>query len=151
MSSNAFSAPSAATSQSYNGNAAAPSSTATQQVGASASADCRAFGDLVSVELQNMSTSRQSQLKSEILASIAKFKKAEADSRRSNETTDECAVCMEKMTKKAFTGECLHVFCFECIQQWVGMKSTCPICVGQVKTLLYNVRSNDDYDVYKFP
>ncbi len=42
-----------------------------------------------------------------------------------------CAICLDQVTlaNQATTDSCTHVYCFECIQQWVTTCSnTCPQC-----------------------
>ena len=53
------------------------------------------------------------------------------------ETNELCAICLEKITFIAKTNVCMHQFCFNCIAEWVQIKSECPIC----KKKIYLVKS----------
>ncbi|KAL0278824.1 UNVERIFIED_CONTAM: hypothetical protein PYX00_000520 [Menopon gallinae] len=59
-----------------------------------------------------------------------------------------CAICLGKLQKKSFTDSCLHQFCFQCLLQWSKVKPECPLCKQPFKSIIYNVRSNFDYDQY---
>ena len=45
---------------------------------------------------------------------------------------DTCPVCMETLDHPVRL-ECKHVFCEECISQWLETESTCPICRSAVE------------------
>ena len=108
--------------------------------------DCNKFGDHVATELKKMDTLHQSLLRSEILASITKIQKAQQD-HQLTQIPEDCTICLEKVTGKAFATECFHIFCYRCIHRWVGKKTTCPICVRPISSIIHNIRSNDHYDV----
>ncbi len=46
---------------------------------------------------------------------------------------DECAICMEEMTKDAaILIPCQHQFCLVCIEKWFDRKVKCPTCISNV-------------------
>lgn len=45
---------------------------------------------------------------------------------------DTCPVCMETLNHPVRL-ECNHIFCEECISQWLETESTCPICRSAVE------------------
>ncbi|KAG6546661.1 hypothetical protein Mapa_011850 [Marchantia paleacea] len=50
---------------------------------------------------------------------------------------EECPICLEKVKDKtAFLHTCEHVFCFDCIMTWVKIKSICPMCKKQLKSII---------------
>ena len=40
----------------------------------------------------------------------------------------------------------VHVFCFACIVQWSEVANSCPMCKTQFRSVIHNVRANDDYE-----
>ena len=48
-----------------------------------------------------------------------------------------CAVCQETMTRdtEAVQLLCSHAFCKSCIQTWLKLRRTCPVCVVDLETL----------------
>ncbi|XP_069675057.1 E3 ubiquitin-protein ligase Topors-like isoform X2 [Periplaneta americana] len=59
-----------------------------------------------------------------------------------------CAICLGKSQNKSFTDSCLHQFCFNCLLEWSKVKPECPLCKQSFKSIIHNVRSNEDYDQY---
>ncbi|XP_021936963.1 E3 ubiquitin-protein ligase Topors-like isoform X2 [Zootermopsis nevadensis] len=59
-----------------------------------------------------------------------------------------CAICLGKSRNKCFTDSCLHQFCFNCLLEWSKVKPECPLCKQSFKSIIHNVRSNEDYDQY---
>ncbi|XP_067002019.2 E3 ubiquitin-protein ligase Topors [Anabrus simplex] len=59
-----------------------------------------------------------------------------------------CAICLGKSENKSFTDSCLHQFCFSCLLEWSKVKAECPLCKQSFKSIIHNVRSNEDYDQY---
>ncbi len=43
-------------------------------------------------------------------------------------TTSECCICHEIVRKPAIVLECSHIFCEDCLQEWLDRESTCPLC-----------------------
>ncbi|GAU99408.1 hypothetical protein RvY_10418 [Ramazzottius varieornatus] len=64
-------------------------------------------------------------------------------------TPDKCSICLEVPTKltASLTFPCLHTFCEECISHWVKTKNSCPNCQANVTRIVFNLRSEHDYDV----
>lgn len=46
------------------------------------------------------------------------------------ETNDNCSICFEKMNTIRYIRKtiCGHMFCSECIQEWLHKKKSCPLC-----------------------
>lgn len=59
-----------------------------------------------------------------------------------------CVICLGKLQNKSFTDSCLHQFCFQCLLQWSKVKPECPLCKQPFKSIIHNVRSNEEYDQY---
>ena len=50
------------------------------------------------------------------------------------EKEDTCAICLDSASSPAKLDSCIHVFCFECINQWAKIKLECPYCKVEFKT-----------------
>lgn len=59
-----------------------------------------------------------------------------------------CSICLGKLVNRSFTDSCLHQFCFTCLLQWSKIKTECPLCKQTFKSIIHNVRSEEDYDQY---
>ncbi|XP_012139772.2 uncharacterized protein LOC100876127 isoform X4 [Megachile rotundata] len=62
-----------------------------------------------------------------------------------------CSICLGKLVNTSFTDSCLHQFCFTCLLQWSKIKTECPLCKQTFKSIIHNVRSEEDYDQYHVP
>lgn len=62
-----------------------------------------------------------------------------------------CAICLEKLENKSFTDSCFHQFCFVCLLEWSKVKAECPLCKQTFKSIIHNIRSNEEYDQYHIP
>ncbi|XP_063975668.1 E3 ubiquitin-protein ligase Topors-like [Diachasmimorpha longicaudata] len=65
--------------------------------------------------------------------------------------TPECSICLGHLVNTSFTDSCLHQFCFTCLLQWSKIKTECPLCKQTFKSIIHNVRSEEDYDQYHVP
>lgn len=65
--------------------------------------------------------------------------------------TPECSICLGHLINTSFTDSCLHQFCFTCLLQWSKIKTECPLCKQTFKSIIHNVRSEEDYDQYHVP
>ncbi|XP_031776826.1 E3 ubiquitin-protein ligase Topors [Nasonia vitripennis] len=59
-----------------------------------------------------------------------------------------CSICLGHLINMSFTDSCLHQFCFSCLLQWSKIKTECPLCKQTFKSIIHNVRSQEDYDQY---
>ncbi|XP_020280572.1 E3 ubiquitin-protein ligase Topors-like isoform X2 [Pseudomyrmex gracilis] len=59
-----------------------------------------------------------------------------------------CSICLGNLVNTSFTDSCLHQFCFICLLQWSKIKTECPLCKQTFKSIIHNVRSEEDYDQY---
>ena len=46
-----------------------------------------------------------------------------------NKTT--CSICFDEPTRPTVT-PCGHIFCYECINDWLQRQSSCPICKSRL-------------------
>ncbi|PSN49562.1 hypothetical protein C0J52_09747 [Blattella germanica] len=75
-------------------------------------------------------------------------KSASPTSERPQSPEPNCAICLGKSQNKSFTDSCLHQFCFTCLLEWSKVKAECPLCKQSFKSIIHNVRSNEEYDQY---
>ncbi|KAH7983101.1 E3 ubiquitin-protein ligase Topors [Rhipicephalus sanguineus] len=61
---------------------------------------------------------------------------------------DNCAICLGRAENKAFPDGCYHHFCFSCLVEWSKVKAACPLCLQPFKSIIHNVRSDEDHDRY---
>ena len=59
-----------------------------------------------------------------------------------------CAICLGPIKNKSFTDGCFHMFCYICLLEWSRIKAECPLCKQKFISIIYNVRSFDDFDQY---
>ncbi|KAM0751621.1 hypothetical protein T439DRAFT_214668 [Meredithblackwellia eburnea MCA 4105] len=60
-----------------------------------------------------------------------------------------CAICLSPVDNKAIITPCHHAdFCFACIRPWTDQSRRCPLCLGNIQSLLYNIRSDKDFQTY---
>ncbi|XP_031327466.1 E3 ubiquitin-protein ligase Topors-like isoform X1 [Photinus pyralis] len=57
-----------------------------------------------------------------------------------------CAICLGTCNNKCFSDSCRHQFCFTCLLEWSKVKAECPLCKQPFKSIIYNIKSNDEYD-----
>ncbi|KAF5307184.1 hypothetical protein FQR65_LT00700 [Abscondita terminalis] len=57
-----------------------------------------------------------------------------------------CAICLGTCTNKCFSDSCRHQFCFTCLLEWSKVKAECPLCKQPFKSIIYNIKSNEEYD-----
>ncbi len=43
-------------------------------------------------------------------------------------TSSDCSICHEIIRKPAIVLDCSHIFCEDCLQEWLDRESTCPLC-----------------------
>lgn len=54
--------------------------------------------------------------------------------------TEPCAICLGVLTKVSAINGCVHVFCFDCIDEWAKNTNTCPMC----KSEFTKIKQKDD-------
>ncbi|KAK4773089.1 hypothetical protein SAY87_028108 [Trapa incisa] len=57
---------------------------------------------------------------------------AYATAEQVNAAGDLCAICQEKMHSPILLG-CKHIFCEDCVSEWLERERTCPLCRAVVK------------------
>jgi len=100
-----------------------------------------------SLEIKSSSANVEEPIKSEALVQ-------NSDSERNDGAASpppNCSICLGKLVNTCFTDSCLHQFCFTCLLQWSKIKTECPLCKQTFKSIINNVRSEEDYDQYHVP
>ena len=85
-----------------------------------------------------------------------------------------CSICLCSHENICRPNKCLHSFCFICLLEWskvnischdnslifyfflffftiLQVKAECPLCKLSFNSIIYNVRSNQDYDEHNIP
>lgn len=70
---------------------------------------------------------------------------------------DACPICLQTLEDPVMLTACYHVYCFECLSTWVhslalhGVEpATCPLCKAPFQDVYANVRSESDFEVFRF-
>ncbi|XP_012228103.1 E3 ubiquitin-protein ligase Topors [Linepithema humile] len=100
------------------------------------------------LEIKNSSANVEEPIKSEALV-----QNSDSSERNDGATSPppNCSICLGKLVNTSFTDSCLHQFCFTCLLQWSKIKTECPLCKQKFKSIINNVRSEEDYDQYHVP
>ncbi|GAB0205683.1 hypothetical protein GRJ2_003033900 [Grus japonensis] len=67
------------------------------------------------------------------------------------ETEWSCPICGDDQEDVAYMSPCLHQFCLGCALRWARQKPNCPLCRSVTTTILFSVRSDDDYLMFDVP
>ncbi|XP_053115376.1 E3 ubiquitin-protein ligase Topors-like [Hemicordylus capensis] len=59
-----------------------------------------------------------------------------------------CPICLDQFENVASLDSCFHRFCFRCVQEWSNTKAECPLCKKPFQTILHNISSEDQYEIY---
>lgn len=70
-----------------------------------------------------------------------------SDSERSGSPIN-CSICLGRCCNKCFTDACMHYFCFSCLVEWSKIKAECPLCKKAFRSIIHNVKSENNYDEY---
>ncbi|CAI6374641.1 unnamed protein product [Macrosiphum euphorbiae] len=65
---------------------------------------------------------------------------------RPSTSDSQCSICLDKLNNPCHTNSCLHLFCFECLQQWSNFAQICPLCR---ETFIYIYHSFDDLGLHE--
>ena len=47
-----------------------------------------------------------------------------------------CPICYDKIKDQCYIEDCLHKFCYQCINIWKKNKCKCPICRAKIKKII---------------
>uniref|UniRef100_A0A1I8PSU9 E3 ubiquitin-protein ligase Topors n=1 Tax=Stomoxys calcitrans TaxID=35570 RepID=A0A1I8PSU9_STOCA len=109
-------------------------------------------GSGVVVELQQHKTlprsSSSSDSESEEPLNSAAGTSADGNGERVASPPPNCAICLGRCKNKCFTDSCMHQFCFKCLCEWSKVKPECPLCKQTFKSIIHNVKSEDQFEEY---
>jgi len=62
----------------------------------------------------------------------------------SSSNKQECAICLEDLSieKMTILDGCIHRFCYQCIENWLKVRSCCPLCKEEVQLVTYRDSNN---------
>ncbi len=65
---------------------------------------------------------------------------------------DDCSICADKLNNAVLVPCCQHIFCGECVINWIKTKQSCPMCRSHliISKLIYINDGKDDYK-YRSP
>uniref|UniRef100_A0A8C3M5M0 RING-type E3 ubiquitin transferase n=1 Tax=Geospiza parvula TaxID=87175 RepID=A0A8C3M5M0_GEOPR len=61
------------------------------------------------------------------------------------ETEWNCPICRDIPGEIASVTPCVHLFCLGCIVRWAKTKPSCPLCRQAINSIIYSVRSEEDF------
>ncbi|XP_041322446.1 uncharacterized protein LOC121353021 [Pyrgilauda ruficollis] len=61
------------------------------------------------------------------------------------ETEWNCPICRDIPGEIASVTPCVHLFCLGCIVRWAKRKPSCPLCRQAINSIIYSVRSEEDF------
>ncbi|NXM20030.1 TOPRS ligase, partial [Ploceus nigricollis] len=61
------------------------------------------------------------------------------------ETEWNCPICCDIPGEIASVTPCVHLFCLGCIVRWAKRKPSCPLCRQAINSIIYSVRSEEDF------
>lgn len=66
----------------------------------------------------------------------------------SNNSVHFCAICMNSIDadERCVAIDCMHQLCHNCLEQWLNTKSSCPSCDKIITSVIYNIKSDIDYE-----
>ena len=56
-----------------------------------------------------------------------------------------CPICGHGRDDVAYVTPCFHQLCYGCALWWAGQKPSCVVCGQKIRTIVYSVRSDEDY------
>ncbi|OCT97753.1 E3 ubiquitin-protein ligase Topors isoform X2 [Xenopus laevis] len=59
-----------------------------------------------------------------------------------------CPICLDRFDNVSHLDQCLHKFCFRCIQEWAKNKAECPLCKQPFYSIFHSVKAEDDFKEY---
>ncbi|XP_067928351.1 E3 ubiquitin-protein ligase Topors-like [Watersipora subatra] len=65
-----------------------------------------------------------------------------------------CPICLDEFhatTDRAYSNNCYHIFCFECLLEWSKNKRECPLCKKPFVSIIHKFKDNGGNEVYRLP
>lgn len=73
-----------------------------------------------------------------------KLEEKNADPQANRSSVQKCAICLEDISHGAMT-PCAHYFCESCLQSWLPIRRTCPLCNRQIdQDQIYKLWSREE-------
>ncbi|XP_073813646.1 topoisomerase I-interacting protein isoform X2 [Musca autumnalis] len=100
------------------------------------------------LELKLPRSSSSSESESEEAINTTAGTSADGNGDRVASPPPNCAICLGRCKNKCFTDSCMHQFCFKCLCEWSKVKPECPLCKQTFKSIIHNVKSEDQFEEY---
>ncbi|XP_075168148.1 topoisomerase I-interacting protein isoform X2 [Haematobia irritans] len=100
------------------------------------------------LELKLPRSSSSSESETEEVANPTAGTSADGNGERAASPPPNCAICLGRCKNKCFTDSCMHQFCFKCLCEWSKVKPECPLCKQTFKSIIHNVKSEDQFEEY---
>lgn len=71
--------------------------------------------------------------------------------RRPSSPDEKCAICLGPLENMSYTNACAHKYCFVCLLEWSKVKAECPLCKVKFKSIIHNIKGDDEYESYTLP
>ena len=62
-----------------------------------------------------------------------------------------CAICMGSYENMCHPNECLHKYCFGCLEEWTKIKQECPYCLKEITSIIHNIQIDGTSEKYSLP
>ena len=62
-----------------------------------------------------------------------------------------CAICMGSYENMCHPNECLHKYCFGCLEEWTKIKQECPYCLKVITSIIHNIQIDGTSEKYSLP
>ena len=62
-----------------------------------------------------------------------------------------CAICMGSYENMCHPNECLHKYCFGCLEEWTKIKQECPYCKKNITSIIHSIQTDGTSEKYSLP
>ena len=62
-----------------------------------------------------------------------------------------CAICMGSYENMCHPNECLHKYCFGCLEEWTKIMQECPYCKKNITSIIHSIQTDGTSEKYSLP
>ncbi|CAM9365222.1 unnamed protein product, partial [Scytosiphon promiscuus] len=59
-----------------------------------------------------------------------------------------CPICLGSVVNSAMIEACQHVYCKDCLFEWLKASDRCPLCKAVVQRVLHDIKCPREYGVH---